>query len=168
MTNTTTNETRFFDLHITGFGYLNRIREVPIRKGDPFLACDIVALHGDATSPEKTRFDCKVSGSEADKLIRRCMAAVAAEKKVLIGFRLGDLTPDLFTYQGGEKKGQTGVSLKARLLFINWIKVDGEMVYKAEPKGDAEQQPEQPQQPAAEPQQPAQSSPQEIPEAASF
>lgn len=167
MTTNTNAQKSFFDLHITGLGYLNRIREVPIRKGDPFLACDIVALHGDATAPEKTRFDCKVSGGEADKLIRRCMAAVQAEKKVLIGFRLGDLTPDLFTYQGGEKKGQTGVSLKARLLFVSWIKVDGEMVYKAEPKGDAEQ-PQQTQQPAAEPQQPEQISSQEVPEAASF
>ncbi|CAM5521514.1 hypothetical protein RLIN73S_04892 [Rhodanobacter lindaniclasticus] len=34
----------------------------------------------------------------------------------------------------GEESGQQGVSLKARLLFVSWIKVDGEMVYKAEPK----------------------------------
>jgi hypothetical protein len=26
------------------------------------------------------------------------------------------------------------VSLKARLLFVSWIKVDGKLVYKAEPK----------------------------------
>ncbi|WAJ37244.1 STY4534 family ICE replication protein [Pseudomonas sp. GOM7] len=167
MTTNTNAQKSFFDLHITGLGYLNRIREVPIRKGEPFLACDIVALHGDATAPEKTRFDCKVAGGEADKLIRRCMPAVAAEKKVLIGFRLGDLTPDIFTYKGGEKKDQPGVSLKARLLFVSWIKVDGEMVYKAEPKGDAEQS-QQAQQAAAEPQQPEPSSQQEAPAAASF
>lgn len=167
MTTNTNAQKSFFDLHITGLGYLNRIREVPIRKGEPFLACDIVALHGDATAPEKTRFDCKVSGGEADKLIRRCMAAVAAEKKVLIGFRLGDLIADPFIYKGGDKKGETGISLKARLLFVSWIKVDGAMVYKAEPKGDAEQS-QQTQQPAAELQQPAQSSQQEAPAAASF
>ncbi|WP_313025474.1 STY4534 family ICE replication protein [Pseudomonas lopnurensis] len=137
MSNTNAQKS-YFDLHITGFGYLNRIREVPIRKGSPFVACDIVALHGDAESPEKTRFDCKVSGSEAEKLIRRCMPAVGAEKKVLIGFRLGDLNPEPFTYQSGKKQGQTGISLKSRLLFVSWIKVDGVMVYKAEPKGDAQ------------------------------
>lgn len=136
MTQASSQEAKYFDLHITGFGYLNRVREVPIRKGDPFMACDIVALHGDANDPEKTRFDCKVSGTEAANLIRRCRDAVDAGKKVLIGFRLGDLNPELFTYQGGEKKGEQGISLKARLLFVSWIKVDGELVYKAEPKGE--------------------------------
>ncbi|MGH8432349.1 MAG: DUF3577 domain-containing protein, partial [Solimonas sp.] len=53
---------------------------------------------------------------------------------VLIGFRLGDLWTDIFTYSKGKNAGQQGVSLKARLLFVSWIKVDGEMVYKAEPK----------------------------------
>ena len=56
------------------------------------------------------------------------------EKKVLIGFRLGDLWTDIFKYSKGPKEGETGVSLKARLLFVSWIKVDGEFVYKAEPK----------------------------------
>lgn len=154
MTNTNKSEARFFDLHITGLGYLNRVREVPIRKGEPFMACDIVALHGDADSPEKTRFDCKVSGAEAEQLIRRCQAAVNAEKKVLIGFRLGDLNPETFVYQGGAKKGETGISLKARLLFISWIKVDGEMVYKAEPKGDAANTPQETAEQAA-PEQPS-------------
>lgn len=43
---TTSNEKSFFDLHITGLGYLNRIREVKPKKGSPFLACDIAALNG--------------------------------------------------------------------------------------------------------------------------
>jgi hypothetical protein len=29
-------DTKFFDLHTSGIGYLNRIREVPIRKGTLF------------------------------------------------------------------------------------------------------------------------------------
>ena len=43
---TTSNEKSYFDLHITGLGYLNRIREVKPKKGDSFLACDIAALNG--------------------------------------------------------------------------------------------------------------------------
>ena len=42
---TTSNEKSYFDLHITGLGYLNRIREVKPKKGDSFLACDIAALN---------------------------------------------------------------------------------------------------------------------------
>ncbi|MCH2557666.1 MAG: STY4534 family ICE replication protein [Alcanivorax sp.] len=128
------SEKSYFDLHITGLGYLNRIREVTPRKGDAFLACDIAALNGPSDSPEYRRFDVRVSGSEAQHLIRRCQQAVEAERKVLIGFHLGDLWADTFTYSKGKRAGEQGVSLKARLLFVSWIKVDGQLVYKAEPK----------------------------------
>ncbi len=131
---TSSNEKSFFDLHVTGLGYLNRIREVTPRKGDPFLACDIAALNGPSDDPEYRYFDVRVSGTEAQHLVRRCMEAVEAEKKVLIGFRLGDLWTDLFTYTKGKRAGEQGVSLKARLLYVGWIKVDGKTVYKAEPK----------------------------------
>jgi hypothetical protein len=131
---TPSSEKSFFDLHITGLGYVNRIREVTPRKGDPFLACDIAALNGPSDAPDYRRFDVRVSGTEAKHLIRRCADAVEAERKVLIGFRLGDLWTDTFTYTKGKRAGEQGVSLKARLLFVSWIKVDGELVYKAEPK----------------------------------
>lgn len=127
-------EKSFFDLHINGLGYLSRIREVKPRKGDTFLACDIAALNGPSDDVSYVRFDTRVSGSEAQHLVRRCMAAVEAEKKVMIGFRLGDLWADIFTYSKGKRAGEQGVSLKARLLFITWIKVDGQHVYKAEPR----------------------------------
>jgi hypothetical protein len=135
---TTSSEKTYFNLHITGLGYLNRIREVTPKKGESFLACDIAALNGPSDTPEYRRFDVRVSGSEAQHLIRRCIDAVAAEKKVLIGFRLGDLWTDTFTYAKGERAGQPGVGLKARLLFVSWIKVDGQLVYKAEPKASEE------------------------------
>lgn len=135
---TKSSDKSFFDLHITGLGYVNRIREVTPRKGDPFLACDIAALNGPSDAPEYRRFDVRVSGTEAKHLIRRCADAVEAERKVLIGFRLGDLWTDTFTYTKGKRAGEQGVSLKARLLFVSWIKVDGELVYKAEPKTSEE------------------------------
>lgn len=131
---TTSPEKSYFDLHITGLGYLNRIREVKPKKGDAFLACDIAALNGPSDDVSYVRFDTRVSGSEAQHLVRRCIDAVEAERKVMIGFRLGDLWTDTFTYSKGKRAGEQGVSLKARLLFISWIKVDGKLVYKAESK----------------------------------
>lgn len=144
MTHQATETQGFFDLHITGIGYLNRIREVKPKKGETFLACDITALNGSSDAPEYRRFDVRVSGTEAQRLVRRCEQAVAASKKVLISFRLGDLWTDVFTYAKGEKAGQTGVSLKARLLFIGWIKVNGEMVYRSQPKPIESTQPQGP------------------------
>jgi len=131
---TTLNEKSYFDLHTSGIGYLNRIREVKPKKGEPFLACDIAALNGDSDKPSYVRFDTRVSGTEAQHLVRRCEDALKAEKKVLISFRLGDLWADIFTYSKGKRAGEQAVSFKARLLYIGWIKIDGKLVYKAEPK----------------------------------
>jgi hypothetical protein len=126
------SEKTYFDLHISGIGYLNRVREVKPKKGEPFLACDIAALNGPSDDVSYARFDCRVSGKEAQHLVRRCQQAVNEERKVLIGFKLGDLWTDIFTYAKGKHAGEQAVSLKARLLFISWIKIDGEEVYKAE------------------------------------
>lgn len=133
----TATQTHYFDLHIHGIGYVNRIREVSVKRGDNFWACDIAALHGAEAAVQYTRFDCRVSGSEAEKLIKRMQKAGQDDKKILIGFKLGDLYTDTFTYESGAKQGETGVSLKARLLFIHWIKVDGVTVYTAPPKAEA-------------------------------
>jgi len=135
---------KYFDLHVTGIGYLGRAREVPVRRGEPFLALEINALHGAAEQVEYTRFDCRVTGGEAQALVRRFMPRInGREGKVLVGFRLGDLYPDVFTYQTGDKAGQTGVSLKARLLKIQWVKVNGEWVYAAEASNQGTATPEQ-------------------------
>lgn len=136
---TTTHQsatTGFFDLHITGLGYLNRIRQVKPKRGEAFWACDIAALNGPADDVGYTRFDCRISGRDAEVLVKRCRQAVYQDRKVLVGFKLGDLWADTFVYSKGDKAGQTGVSLKARLLFISWIKVNGEMVYQAPPRDE--------------------------------
>lgn len=128
------NEAKFFDLHTTGIGYLNRIREVSPRKGKPFTCVTVAALHGATDKAEYSYIDCNVVGAEAESLVKRCQQAVEAKKKVLVSFRIGDIWADAFTYDKGEKKGQAGASLKGRLLFIGWIKVDGKLVYEAKPK----------------------------------
>lgn len=139
MTNSTQNQnsTKYYDLHVHGVGYVNRIREVPVKRGDSFWACDISALHGAEDAIEYTRFDCRISGSEAAKLIKRLDKACQEDKKILIGFKLGDLYAESFVYRKGDRQGETGVSLKARLLYIGWIRVDGEPVYTAPAKTEA-------------------------------
>lgn len=121
----------YYDLHVTGLGYLNRVREVKPPRGKAFLAASVSALHGPSQEVQKTRFDVRVSGQEAQRVVRELMPNAEAGKAVLIGFRLGDLTADTFVHEKGAKKGQTGVSLKARLIKIAWAKVDGKTVYTA-------------------------------------
>ena len=82
---TTSTDKSYFDLHITGLGYLNRIREVKPKKGDAFLACDIAALNGPSDEVSYVRFDTRVSGTEAQHLVRRCIQAVDAETMTALG-----------------------------------------------------------------------------------
>ena len=119
----------YFNLFITGLGYLNRLREVPVKRGNNFFAVDISAIHGKSDEIQYTRFDCRVSGKEAESILAQIKPFIDDNKnKVLVGFKLGDLYADTFIYQKGKRKGQTGVSLKARLLRIEWVKINGKMI----------------------------------------
>ena len=135
-TQTQQNSTQYFNLHTHGVGYLNDIREVKPKKGNPFWACRIAALVGDTNEPEYRFFDCNIVGAEAEKLIRRCSDAVETEKKVLISFVLRDLWTDTYTVSKDtkyHKKGDTAVTLKSRLIRVKMIKIDGELRYQEQP-----------------------------------
>ncbi|RDE67397.1 MULTISPECIES: STY4534 family ICE replication protein [Aggregatibacter] len=135
-TQTQQNSTQYFNLHTHGVGYLNNIREVKPKKGNPFWACRIAALVGDTNEPEYRFFDCNIVGAEAEKLIRRCSDAVETEKKVLISFVLSDLWTDTYTVSKDtkyHKKGDTAVTLKSRLIRVKMIKIDGELRYQEQP-----------------------------------
>ena len=128
-----TNETtKYFDLHTDGLGYLNRIREVTPKEGIPFLSVTIAALRGSVDNVQYTHFECRVSGKQAHDIVRKLKPAVEDSAKVLIGFTLSDLYAEAFTFKNGDKAGETGISLKARLLRVAWAKVDGQLFYSAQ------------------------------------
>jgi hypothetical protein len=123
-----TNQSSFFNLHVEGVGYLNRVRTVKPKKGQEFLACTVSAMRGSTDDIGYTRFDCRVSGAEAQKIVKLLEPDVADEKSVLIGFKIADIYPELFTFEKGDKKGQAGVSIKGRLLRVKFAKVNGESI----------------------------------------
>ena len=120
---------KYFDLYTTGIGYLNRVREVTPKEGTPFWSVTIAALRGSVDDAQYTRFECRVSGKKAQELVRQVKPAVEGELKVLVGFTLSDLFAESFTFKNGDKAGETGISLKARLLRVTWAKVDGQPFY---------------------------------------
>jgi predicted Zn-dependent protease len=133
-----TNPSSYFNLHVEGVGYLNRVRTVKPKKGQEFLACSVSAMRGSTDDIAYTKFDCRVSGADAQTIVKRLEAAVAAEKSVIIGFRIADIYPETFTFEKGDKKGQTGVSIKGRLLRIKFAKVNGEAIDLPEPASSSE------------------------------
>ena len=123
-------DTKYFDLYTTGIGYLNRVREVTPKEGSPFWSVTIAALRGSVDDVQYTYFECRVSGQQAQKLVQQLRPAVEGKLKVLVGFTLSDLYGEPFFYKTGDRAGETGVSLKARLLRVGWAKVDGQPFYK--------------------------------------
>jgi hypothetical protein len=124
------DDTKYFDLYTSGIGYLNRVREVTPKEGSPFWSVTIAALRGSVDDVQYTYFERRVSGQQAQKLVQQLKPAVEGKLKVLVGFTLSDLYGEPFFYKTGDRAGETGVSLKARLLRVGWAKVDGQPFYK--------------------------------------
>ncbi len=132
------NPSSYFNLHVEGVGYLNRVRTVKPKKGQPFLACTVSAMRGSTEDIAYTKFDCRVSGTEAQQLVKRLEADVSAEKSVIVGFRIADIYPETFTYEKGERQGQTGIVIKGRLLRIKFAKVNGVAIEVPQSQSDSE------------------------------
>ena len=135
-----TNQSSFFNLHVEGVGYLNRVRTVKPKKGQEFLACTVAALRGSDSDVSYTKFDCRVSGADAQAIVKRLENDVAADKSVIIGFRIADIYPEMFTFEKGDRKGQPGVSIKGRLLRIKFAKVNGEPIDVPQPARSEERE----------------------------
>jgi len=126
-------EHKYFDLHTRGIGYVNRLRTVTPKKGQPFLACTIAALRGTSHEPDYTYIDVRVYNEKAAELLESCQEALSKKQKVLISFCVGDIYPECFTYEKGEKKGQSGCGIKGRLIKITTLKIDGHEFYREPP-----------------------------------
>lgn len=117
------------ELITRGIGYLNRPQEVTPKNGEPFLSCSIAALAGPVDEPEYRYIDAIVATGDAQHLVRRCVHAVKAERKVLIAFRLNDMKIDPYIRTKGERAGEVAASLESTLVHIGLIKIDGQRVY---------------------------------------
>lgn len=137
-------EQRYFDLHTRGIGYVNRLRTVTPKKGNPFMACTLAALRGKSDEVEYTYIDVRVYNEKACGLLEQCQEALGNKQKVLIAFTVGDIYPDCFTYEKGDKKGQTGCGIKGRLIRISMVKIDGHEVYNEKTQEPQEPQASQP------------------------
>lgn len=138
----------FFNLHVSGCGYLSRVRWVGNdqrrggRKAEPFLACAVNALRGNIDEPQYTYFDLRVSGQEAIDVIQSLEQDVNNNRKVFVAFKVGDIYAHAYDREvkdeHGRKTGQFEAAslVKGRLLLITHVKVDGETVYQRQDDED--------------------------------
>ncbi len=126
--NKETNQSNYFNLTTDAIGYVNRRRLVKTNGGQSYLCCDVVALVGPSNETRNVRFDCIVTGEAAIADMYAIDDAVAEleDPKIFVSVRLADLKAEIFTYQKGDKQGQAGVSLKARLIKLNSCSIDGQ------------------------------------------
>ena len=121
-----TQQHSYVDLHVAGFGFLNRVRHVKPTKGKPYWAVTVAAMRGD--NKDKTYFDCIVVGDNVNALFNKHLSNLTKDDVVTASFKLGDLHTDTFTYSSGDKQGQTGFSLKARLFQVKYLKVNDQVL----------------------------------------
>ncbi len=143
------NGNDYFNLHVSGLGYLSRVRWVETksggRKAQPFLACTIGALRGSADDVQYTYFDVRVSGQEAIDLVDKLGHDVDENRKVLIAFKASDIYVNVYERELKDKSGrktghvEAAANIKGRLLQINMAKVDGVEVYRRASGSESEQ-----------------------------
>lgn len=117
------------ELITRGIGYLSRPKDVTPKDGDSFLSCTIAALVGPVGECEYRYFDTIVTAMDAQHLVRRCVQAVEAERKVLVAFRLNGMKASPYIRTKGERAGEPDASLESTLVHIGLIKIDGQQVY---------------------------------------
>lgn len=126
----------YVDMHTHGLGYLSRVREVPVRKGQPFMSASISAFHGEKGVKDGMMFvpfDVKATSEQAREVLKQFEAQANDRDncKVMVRFRIGDQYIDSYTFTKGDRAGQTGMQLKGRLLFVShvWVKAKGQDSY---------------------------------------
>ncbi|NWA25595.1 DUF3577 domain-containing protein [Pseudomonas gingeri] len=131
MSESTAEEKKYFNQHIRGFAYLSNARTIDPPKGDAYQLVRVSALHGAADDCSYTDYDCRVIGTVAKELIKKCAKAINSGETVFVRFLLSGLWVVPYIYQQGEKQGQPGASLRANLLSMSMMMINGDVVYTA-------------------------------------
>ena len=122
----------YFDFITTGVAYVNRVKQIFPQAGGrvftPYWTAKLAVLVSKGNDVQYRYIDCTIPAEEAEKLVCLYMAEANNQAgKVLAGVRIADLHAETFT----KKDGEVVPCLKGRLIKISWMKVNGNMVFKA-------------------------------------
>jgi len=120
---------------------------------------DTCVLHGSLDAIEKNYTTVvlpKERDVELDKALDAVIAGGVSQAKVLAGVVLRDMQCSAFIFRdGSQNAGEIGTNVNAVLSAVRWVKVEGEMVYRA-PKQQAQESTQEPAAQAANPEVPDQ------------
>ncbi|WP_054063157.1 DUF3577 domain-containing protein [Pseudomonas sp. RHF3.3-3] len=134
MSESNIEEKRYFNYYIHGIGYLNNVRTISPPNKTPYLVVKIAAIQGPEGDHSYTYFDCRVTGNAAKEIIKLCARPINTGETVFVRFVLSNLWVMPFIYPTGDKEGQLGSSIRADLISIKNMIINGEMIYTAPDK----------------------------------
>lgn len=123
----------YFNNTYKGLAYVNRIRMVPVNRGDDFRALTLNVKSGKRLEDGKAQFtvplDCKIVGGQAIAMFDRLLNEVdqSGDKKPVItaSFEAADIYPDGFVSKSGQNEGKQVYIMKGRLLKLTHVYVNG-------------------------------------------
>ena len=129
---------QYFDLHTSGIGYMSRLRLVQPDKSKgqkfkPFWSVSVSAICGEENDVKYVKFDLNIKGDQANQAMDVLKPYLIDDEgkpldnKILVGFRVGDAIPEIYTVTK-EGKPEQRVCLKGRLLKLTSAKVNGQIV----------------------------------------
>jgi len=130
---------QWINTSIAAVAYLQDFRE--ITKGErTFMVCDLNLVENTSKGNIYHRCSCYVVGEEAQKRLWELDQDLEEERQILMGVLMRGLKPQIFEYDQGKRKGDLAVSFQSSLMYIDWIRVDGEQIYKVQPEDREEGQ----------------------------
>ena len=126
------SDEHYYDIYVSACGFLNRLRTVEHSDGQTSLVCTFAALRGaKGERAQPTYFDAKIVGDRTKALIEQFRNAINDRtRQVFVSVRLSDIYVKPFVRQKGDRKGESGYSLKTRLLVVESLAVDGVFAYR--------------------------------------
>lgn len=134
------DDKKFFNFTGNGSCYLNRVREVEPDNGESYVAVDAVALSGNTKKPVRTHLSCIVRGEKARAVIEEHKEAINdKDAKVFAHFFIGDPRPGSYTFKNDEGKEVRNHVIRCRLVGINQLWVNGDLVYSGKTADESQQ-----------------------------
>ncbi|CAK7032813.1 DUF3577 domain-containing protein [Saezia sanguinis] len=125
------NGKKYNNTLFTGLGFLNRARFVDGHQGEPYWAVTVAGLSGEIGKAKKLYVDCNIKGEDAQKLIALYKEDINnRDIKVTASFGIGDLEIGVYTAKDGTVKP----CCKGNLLYLSYIKVGENIVYRSPKK----------------------------------